>query len=107
LEVTYPSMGLGAGCLQGPGEYPTAEYAGTMTHPSGAMGRFGTRFQELTRKLPKTLPDCMDLIPRNQWGGVEEGKDFAIVPMSWVTQAIETKTISGPGVAPRTWSFTW
>lgn len=108
FEVTHASMGLGAGCIQGPGEFPTMEYAGTMTHPSGAVGRFGTRFHELGRKLPGNgMPTCMDLIPRNQWSGVEEGKDFAVVPASWVTQAIETKTISGPGLAPRTWTFAW
>ena len=109
FEVFYPSMDSGASCLGGPGDYPeTKVYTGTMTHPSGATGSFGTRFIQHGRRLPGDgKPTCINLIPPNKVSGVEGAKDFAVTPTNWYTQALETKTISGPGLADRTWTFAW
>jgi len=63
---------------------------GTITHPSGAVGSFTVKSVSHGRKVTTTSCD-------------PHGVEF--YPRNFASRAIASKTLSGPGMAPATWSY--
>ena len=97
--LAYPfieDVGQSANC-EFFGYIPSDEMAGTMTHPSGAEGRFTTAFQVHGRTFVDRychyLPDSTTLTTG------------AVYPKHTASQSLVAKTISGPGMQPMHWSY--
>ena len=89
-------MGEGANC-DFPGALPSDELDGFMTHPSGATGKFSTRFvyhgRTYVDRFCKFAPNSTLYTTG------------AVYPR-WVgSQSLTAKTISGPGMATQTWTY--
>lgn len=81
-----------------PAAPPSGEYTGTMTHPSGATGKFKTRFvvQEKTF-VPRVCTYHPDTGTMHTNG--------SIYPLSTYNQALVEKTITGPGLPLLKWTY--
>ena len=91
-------MGEGANCDQ-PGALPPDELVGTMTHPSGASGRFSMQFTYFGRtyvdRYCKYAPNSMLFTTG------------AVYPRWVSSQALMAKSITGPGMPDMNWSYTY
>ncbi|MGN6829290.1 RHS repeat-associated core domain-containing protein [Paucibacter sp. M5-1] len=79
------------------GAVPSGTYSGTITHPSGAVGQFVTAFTMHGRA-------GVDKVCR-QKRAQPDAPTFAQWPHQLITQALSSKTISGPGLGNQTWSY--
>lgn len=91
VPVDLATAGEGANCDQ-PGGYPGEVLTGTITHPSGATGRFTTEFQLLGRtgvdRVCHFAPNSTTVAVGARWP-------------RWVSsQVLKLKRLSGPGLAP-------
>lgn len=91
-------MGEGANCDQ-PGGLPPDDLVGTMFHPSGAIGRFTTRFTLMGRTYVDRY--CKYALPGSTFS------TGAVYPRWLGTQALVAKAISGPGMADMNWTYTY
>ncbi|MCH7342473.1 RHS repeat-associated core domain-containing protein [Pelomonas sp. CA6] len=90
-------------CSDYPVYPPPPDFVGRMTHPSGAVGRFVTRWVEHQRY--QTTSKC-------EYVGVNLGNEsstakFNPYPSRWWTQAIAEKQLHGPGVVELRWTYQW
>jgi RHS repeat-associated protein len=74
----------------------SGEFPGTITHPSGAVGRFTTAFVVHGRT---NVDRACTYIPDSNW------TDGAVWPKSTANQALVSKQITGPGMEPMTWRY--
>jgi RHS repeat-associated protein len=75
---------------------PLGDYIGTMTHPSGAVGRFTSRF--LSHGRTNVERRCTTV-----WGTY--ATDGSVWLRSFTTQALVRKEVTGPGMAPQVWQY--
>lgn len=89
-------MGVSASC-DFPGAVPGDEYVGTMTHPSGAVGRYVMRFgyhgRTHVERQCKFHP------------GSRIATYGAVYPNMWASQRLVEKSISGPGLPLLRWTY--
>ncbi|MFO1327129.1 MAG: RHS repeat-associated core domain-containing protein [Rubrivivax sp.] len=92
------NLGENATC-DTPGDFNGDVLTGTMTHPSGAVGTFATQFRLFGRIE----------VQRACWyaTGSTTVTTGAVWPRQVATQALVSKQISGPGLAPMSWSYAW
>lgn len=88
-------------CLN-PGEpLPQGPFTGTITHPSGAIGEFSVTVTLFGRtNVPRscfTGPSVPD----------DTSDDVSYYPVSWHSFALTKKKVSGPGLVPAEWNYTY
>jgi YD repeat-containing protein len=90
VDFTYASEGSAA-CDSG-GNLAVQDLSGSITHPSGATGTFTLRPVMHARSgVPR---ECL----------IEGSSERSRYPNFFANHALISKTISGPGLAPMTWS---
>ncbi len=90
-------LGAPSTCLaSGNGLLNKIRSAAVMTHPSGAVGRFEVEPVEHARGSNDAT--CFTLN-----GGVTA----PLAPAYYAVQSLQKKTLSGPGMAPQTWSYSY
>lgn len=94
--VYMGDMGEGANCDR-PGTLPPDELDGTMTHPSGAIGTFRTRYVYLGRTY---VDRYCKFAPRSN-----TYTTGAVYPQLFGSQALVEKAITGPGMADMRWAY--
>jgi YD repeat-containing protein len=98
LHVNHEELGEGADCNL-PGVYPQTPLVGTMTHPSGAIGTFKTQF----------MPHGKTFVQQACW--YVQGTSGPTIGAVWRrlarSQTLTEKTITGPGMAPMTWLYSY
>ena len=94
--VDMSDMGQGATC-ENPGTGPSDDLIGSMTHPSGATGRFKMNFAYHGRTY-------VDKVCRRApfWPNPPVG---AVYPKLVISQTLMEKTITGPGLPTLTWFY--
>jgi YD repeat-containing protein len=99
-----------AGICDWAGFWPGDSLSGQITHPSGAVGTFTTRY--IGHGRHDVLRLCVDksspLVMFDEGAGLSSG--YARWPHTTVSQTLVSKTIAGPGLpAPLAWQFqyTW
>ncbi|MCH6484868.1 RHS repeat protein [Pseudoxanthomonas sp. LH2527] len=86
-------------CLH-PGEPRSPARSATVTHPSGAVGSFVLE----PRRFGRTN------VPRSCDGGGTPsflGDDVSYYPVAYDHYALTSKSVSGPGLASQTWSYSY
>jgi RHS repeat-associated protein len=86
------------GCDDPSGAGSSTYLTGTMTHPSGASGKFS-----LTPTLhgrSNVVRDC-----RLSGQSAESAVEVNLRPRYFTTMSLTSKEISGPGIAPSVWSY--
>ncbi len=73
------------------------DVTGSMTHPSGAVGTF----------LIRSTWHGRSFVERQCSYNTAEGYSRVIFPRFFNTQALQTKTLSGPGLPTQTWSYAY
>jgi YD repeat-containing protein len=99
--MRYPyvdDIGESATC-EFPGVIPSEVLSGTMTHPSGARGQFDTVHQFHGRT--GVMRACY-FVPRST-----TRTTGAAFPRNSIGQSLQRKTISGPGMEPQVWSYSF
>jgi RHS repeat-associated protein len=100
--MLYPQhewLGEGAKC-DSPGMFPSsASMIGVITHPSGAVGTFTTQFRTHGRTY----------VDRHCWfvQGTSGQTTGNVYPHYTRSQTLTQKTITGPGLAPLTWTYNY
>ncbi|QDW66081.1 hypothetical protein [Luteimonas granuli] len=80
---------------------------GTITHPSGATGIFSASIQEHGRtNVPYS---CANVWVVSGGGGMgnDPNDDVNLFTIMYQSFALRSKQVSGPGVTPATWSYTY
>lgn len=90
------SIGEGASC-EGPGDFSAEEMTGTITHPTGAVGRFTTAFRVLGRSGVQRV--CI-FRPNTRIDPIG-----AVWPRFYLTNSLTSKQISGPGMQTMLWTY--
>ena len=94
----FEVQGEGASC-EHPGTFTSGNQVGSLTHPSGAVGTFTTTFQLFGRT--NVLRAC-NYVPNSTT--LTTG---AVWPRLMSSQALLSKQISGPGMSPQIWSYSY
>ena len=93
------SIGEDANCDQ-PGDFPgEPALVGTITHPSGVVGRFSTMYVVHGRTF---VTRACRFVPNSRLYTTG-----AVWPRYFITQALVGKSITGPGIAPLVWSYSY
>jgi YD repeat-containing protein len=93
-------MGLGANCDR-PGTAPPDDLVGSMTHPSGAVGRFKMQYVYQGRTFVDR--QCKFRVGSTSTAlGATIGARW---PRLYITQSLLEKTITGPGLPALTWQY--
>ncbi len=79
------------------GGWPDSTLSGTITHPSGAVGTFQTKYIKHARS--NVTKYCINKT------GTPGGPDYARWPRALIAQTLVSKSISGPGLTPLTWTY--
>ena len=95
-SANMSDMGQGANC-ESPGTGPPDDLMGTMTHPSGATGRFKMSYAYHGRTYVDKVCRRASFWPNPPIG--------AIYPKLVISQTLTEKTITGPGLPTLTWSY--
>jgi YD repeat-containing protein len=82
----------------------TGPYVGTITHPSGAVGKFTVEPRVHGRSNVPAV--CEYYIPQSA-GWNDKTNDYAIFPIKWHAMSLTQKQISGPGMPTQTWDFSY
>jgi RHS repeat-associated protein len=102
LTVTNMMLGSDGSCTY-PGDYPSLPYAGSLTHPSGAVATYTTVFVQHGRSgAPET---CLAL--EDYKAGTATVARYRPYPANWYTQALQSKVITGAGLTSQTWQYAW
>ncbi|MEJ6002994.1 RHS repeat domain-containing protein [Paucibacter soli] len=88
-------------CDDIPAYPPSPDFTGTITHPSGAVGRFVTRW--VNHQRYKTPNKCWYVGP----GDATNQARYDPYPRTWWTQSLAEKHISGPGLDAQRWTYAW
>lgn len=83
-------------------------YTGTITHPSGAVGTFTVAPVVHGRSNVPAI--CQNFVSStNSYDNYynDPTNDSAIFPIKWHSFSLTSKTISGPGLATQSWSFSY
>lgn len=100
--MLYPQhdwLGEGAKC-DSPGVFPSnASMVGVITHPSGAVGTFTTQFRTHGRTY----------VDKHCWfvQGTSGQTTGAVYPHYSRSQTLTEKLITGPGLAPMKWAYSY
>jgi YD repeat-containing protein len=82
----------------------TGPIVGTITHPSGAVGKFTVEPRVHGRSNVPAI--CEYYIPASA-GWNDKTNDYAIFPIKWHAMSLTQKQISGPGMPTQTWDFSY
>ncbi len=97
-EMQYPEQG--STFCDGSSPPISGLETGTMTHPSGATASFTVRPRRHARtNVPNFCNQILDDPPTVRW--------VNRYPLESDVYSIESKTISGPGLQPMTWNYTY
>lgn len=81
-------------------------YQGTITHPSGAIGRFTTA--PVIHRRTNVPALCENYISKTRVPNYNDPtNDVAIFPINWYALSLTSKAISGPGLTPQTWNYSY
>lgn len=84
-----------------PGQVWLFQSTGTITHPSGAVGTFTVEPERFGRSnVPEICANVQT--PIN-----DPNDDVAYYPMAWDAVALTKKTVTGPGLLPATWTYSY
>ncbi len=90
------NLGENATC-EWPGDSSVILGVGTITHPSGAVGRFTTDYVTLERSHVDRYCKYVDFSQTLTFG--------AVWPKAFLTQVITAKELSGPGMETQKWTY--
>jgi RHS repeat-associated protein len=97
LVYPYPEqLGDSAGC-DFIGGWPADTLSGTITHPSGAVGTFSTRY--LAHGRVATARHCVQK--------KSQGPIYARWPKAFMSQTLVSKRITGPGIDAMQWTYSY
>lgn len=91
-----------------PGDVVQTAYTGSITHPSGAVGEFTvvpTRFGR-----SNVLAMCSNVTVADPATGSDPNDpndDVAYYPIAWDSLALSKKRVSGPGLVPAEWAYSY
>jgi RHS repeat-associated protein len=93
--------------LQTPDNYLTTP-VGTITHPSGAVGTFTVSIVEHSRSnVPAACENVMTPVGLPPGTANDRNDDSNRWPISYHAFSLKTKTISGNGMTPATWTYSY
>lgn len=78
-----------------------APIVGTITHPSGAVGEFSVSIQRFGRTNVPQLCSGVTTPTNNP------NDDVSYYPMNWDAFALTKKRVTGPGLTPAEWNYTY
>ena len=96
--IDLSDMGFNASC-DFPGTLPSDNLDGSMTHPSGAVGTFKTRFVYLGRTYVDRYCKFAPNSTLKTTG--------AVYPRVFGSQALLSKSITGPGMQDMNWTYSY
>jgi RHS repeat-associated protein len=107
----YPTPTELSHTCEDPGGFRSASSSGTITHPSGAVGKFTVAFTRLGRS--NVSKSCQRSITFTDlgWNPIEpagykmENFDEPLNPVRYDVFALTNKEITGPGLATQTWTI--
>ena len=76
-------------------------HTGSITHPSGATGQFTVQMTEHGRShVPVS---CSNVTRRHN----DPNDDVNLYPINWHAWSLKTKLVTGPGLSPMQWNYTY
>ena len=82
-----------------------ADYSGTITHPSGAVGTFTVGPVRFARTNVPAL--CRNWQPPGVADPAGTKDDYFVLPVRAWSLAPKSRQVSGPGLTTRTWAYSW
>lgn len=95
LRTIYLSYFSDTTTCESPGERSGAGGTGTMTHPSGTVGRFTINWVRHGRSY----------VPKSCVQGSGGRIRYSVIPQTFDTPSLTSKQISGPGITTENWSY--
>lgn len=100
LEPLRTMMALNDNAMCGEAGYTyTPTGTGTMTHPSGAVGSFTVT--EKVHGRSQVPLQC------NNYDSANGTTGYSVYPAEFLTPSLSNKTLSGPGIAAQTWTYSY
>jgi hypothetical protein len=104
-RIAYLSSDDPKRCIAFGGPLETGDYSGSITHPSGLTGTFTVGPVVFGKtNVPKL---CANYEYPGTGNSSDPADDYLIIPFRWHGLALKSKQLSGLGVTPASWSYTY
>lgn len=94
-----PPHDMGGGSCSSPYPVDGRTAAGSITAPSGLTGTFSIASKKHGRSY--VYKQCWNNIPGTNDSG------YALYPRAWYAYALTSRTLTGPGLQPQTWTYSY
>jgi YD repeat-containing protein len=98
--IAHASLGTQSDTCNNPPNFNTGSVSGSLTHPSGAVGAFDVAMRVHSRSYV-TKACVQDSV------GVTPIAYHALYPKSFTALTVTRKEITGPGLAPAVWTYSY